>query len=167
MCRADGTPWIHSFAHGRTIYELKFDLSTARAIIEKASEPVEAFVRLALAADLDEIELEQLLREAAARAGAGIRALTAKLKAARQQQDKQRRQEERERALAARDDPRPLLPVPAMDAPWLPQVGAVLEVIMDASAVRQTRQDIDGTFARKRRYSVPNTHAFTASNQEE
>ena len=25
MRRADGIPWIHSFAHGRTIYELKLD----------------------------------------------------------------------------------------------------------------------------------------------
>ena len=30
MRRADGTPWIHSFAHGRTIYELKHD-ATSRA----------------------------------------------------------------------------------------------------------------------------------------
>ena len=25
MRRDDGTPWIHSFAHGRTVYELKYD----------------------------------------------------------------------------------------------------------------------------------------------
>src|SRR5262249_28570947 len=31
MLRADGTPWIHSFAHGRTIYELKYSGSTVRA----------------------------------------------------------------------------------------------------------------------------------------
>ena len=28
MRRADGTPWIHSFAHGRTIYELKLDATS-------------------------------------------------------------------------------------------------------------------------------------------
>jgi hypothetical protein len=31
MRRADGTPWIHSFAHGRTIYDLKLDAAAVRA----------------------------------------------------------------------------------------------------------------------------------------
>ena len=30
MRRSDGTPWIHSFAHGRTVYELKYDTSCDR-----------------------------------------------------------------------------------------------------------------------------------------
>src|SRR5712691_8212044 len=29
MRRTDGTPWIHSFAHGRTVYELRFDVRAA------------------------------------------------------------------------------------------------------------------------------------------
>ena len=29
MRRADGTPWINSFAHGRTVYELKYDFRAA------------------------------------------------------------------------------------------------------------------------------------------
>ena len=36
MRRPDGTPWIHSFAHGRTIYQLRFDASAVRAAIEQA-----------------------------------------------------------------------------------------------------------------------------------
>jgi hypothetical protein len=38
MRRADGTPWIHSFAHGRTIYELKFDAASVRKAMEKAAK---------------------------------------------------------------------------------------------------------------------------------
>jgi hypothetical protein len=39
MRRVDGTPWIHSFAHGRTVYTLQFD---ARAIaITMASAPAD------------------------------------------------------------------------------------------------------------------------------
>src|SRR6516162_1181557 len=34
--RADGTPWIHSFAHGRTIYELKHDAASVRKAMERA-----------------------------------------------------------------------------------------------------------------------------------
>ena len=35
MRRADGTPWIHSFAHGRTIYELKHDAASVRKAMER------------------------------------------------------------------------------------------------------------------------------------
>ena len=38
MRRADGTPWIHSFAHGRTIYELKHDAAAVREAMEKAAK---------------------------------------------------------------------------------------------------------------------------------
>ena len=166
MRRADGTPWIHSFAHGRTVYELKFDLAAARAIIEKAPNPAAAFVKLALTADLDEIELDQLLHEVAGRAGVGVRVLAAKLKAARQQRDKRQRQEDRERRLAERNDPRPSIPAPAMDAPWLPQAATIHEVVMEADGPRRPRQDIDDGFALKRKYSVPDTHAFTSQQEE-
>ena len=36
MRRADGTLWIHTFAHGRTIYELKLDAAAVRAAMERA-----------------------------------------------------------------------------------------------------------------------------------
>ena len=38
MRRADGTPWIHSFAHGRTIYELKLDAASVRKAMEAAAK---------------------------------------------------------------------------------------------------------------------------------
>ena len=38
MRRADGTPWIHSFAHGRTIYELKHDAASVRKAMEAAEK---------------------------------------------------------------------------------------------------------------------------------
>jgi hypothetical protein len=37
MRRADGSPWIHSFAHGRTIYDLKYDAHAVRAAVRDAS----------------------------------------------------------------------------------------------------------------------------------
>ena len=58
MRRADGTPWIHSFAHGRTIYELKHDATSVRKAMESAAKDkvVATLARLAVAADLDAIE---------------------------------------------------------------------------------------------------------------
>ena len=38
MRRADGTPWIHSFARGRTIYELKHDAASVRKAMEQAAK---------------------------------------------------------------------------------------------------------------------------------
>ena len=38
MRRADGTPWIHSFAHGRTIYALKLDVAGVRKALEAAAK---------------------------------------------------------------------------------------------------------------------------------
>ncbi len=35
MRRANGTPWIHSFAHGRTVYEIKLDWRAVRAAVER------------------------------------------------------------------------------------------------------------------------------------
>ena len=78
MRRADGTPWIHSFAHGRTIYELKHDAASVRKAMEQAAkeEVVATFARLAVGADLDAVELEelrQLAQEALRRRPAGDR----------------------------------------------------------------------------------------------
>ena len=36
MRSPDGTPWIHSFAHGRTVYQLRLDASAVRAAVEQA-----------------------------------------------------------------------------------------------------------------------------------
>ncbi len=33
MQRADGTLWIHSFAHGRTTYDLKYDADRLREVL--------------------------------------------------------------------------------------------------------------------------------------
>ena len=62
MRRADGTPWIHSFAHGRTIYELKHDAASVRKAMEQAAkdEVVATFALLAAGADLDAVELAEL-----------------------------------------------------------------------------------------------------------
>ena len=77
MRRADGTPWIHSFAHGRTIYELKHDAASVRKAMEEAAKDdvVATFARLAVDADLDAVELEELRQLAKKLSGVGLRAI--------------------------------------------------------------------------------------------
>ena len=94
MRRADGTPWIHSFAHGRTIYELKHDAASVRKAMEKAAkdEVVATFARLAAGADLDAVELAELRQLAKKLSGVGLRVIDAALKAAQQQAGRAERQ---------------------------------------------------------------------------
>jgi hypothetical protein len=48
MRRDDGSMWIHSFAHGRTVYELKLDAAALEAALrnEPASAAADAYLRL-------------------------------------------------------------------------------------------------------------------------
>jgi hypothetical protein len=106
----DGTPWINSFAHGRT------------------------------------------------------RIITAALIAAREEHTRQRAAEMRRRRLAERTDPRPQIDCPPPDAPWLTQMDIINEVISRSPMRKRLRRDVDGTVARKRRFAIPGTHAFSSSS---
>ena len=87
MLRDDGTPWIHSFAHGRTIYALKYDAAAVRKAMEAAAKAdvVKTFTSLAVIADLDAIETEELRQLAAKLSGVGLRVISGALKAAMKQ----------------------------------------------------------------------------------
>jgi hypothetical protein len=162
--RADGTPWIRSFAHGLTNYTLQYDARAVRAAIAKADNPIETVVKLALLADLDEVEIKQIIDELAKQTGSGVRAITAKLKSAKQEQARQRAQDRRDRQLAERNDPRPRVNRPTVDAPWMPEMWAIVEVLKLSERPRQPRRSFNGTGSLKRKCVVPNTHAFDNSN---
>jgi hypothetical protein len=159
--RGDGTPWIHSFAHGRTTYELRYDTSAVRARLGQASDPVQ----LLLAAYLDAVEEKELVHEIAQLLKVGVRAVEAKLKAARSEAAKKAARETRERRLAERADPRPRIPVPPGDAPWSPAVTSIDEVL--SSAAPPPPRDARGIVTRIRQRPVPGTHSFTSANEED
>ncbi len=167
MRRSDGAPWINSFAHGRTVYELKYDFRAVRAQIEQASDPVGTLVKLALTANLDEVEIKSLMDDVAKRSGTGIRPLTAKLKAARKQHAGQRAKENAERRLAERQDPRPQIPSPAADAPWLPMMDVLNAVLGESRDIRPPTRDIDNAAAQMRILQVADMHVFTSANEGE
>jgi hypothetical protein len=165
MRRSDGTPWIHSFAHGRTVYRLKHSAKTVRTAMEQVTDDVvvEWFVKLATGADLNDQEIEALRNETSKRSGIGKRTITTLLKAAQQQRADERKQQECERRLAERNDPRPQINVPNNDAPWLPVMDALNEVIGASTAVHPSARDIDGVAAFTGKIAVPETHAFTSA----
>ncbi|MGY4420787.1 hypothetical protein ACVWY2_003236 [Bradyrhizobium sp. JR6.1] len=119
------------------------------------------FVQLAAAADLDDLELEDLRNLAAERSGANKRTVSAMLKVAQKEYTAKHEEQERERRFANRIDPRPQIMKPALDAPWLPQMGVLNDVLGDSSAAKPPTRDIDGVIARVCKIAIPNTHAFT------
>ena len=168
MRRADGSMWIHSFAHGRTIYDLKLDAAAVRAILERTDKQAVAklFIELAMTADLDDGELEHLRNFAAEKSELGRRAINALFKAARTKKAAQRAQELRARQLAERLDPRPRIAVPDVDQDWLPQVAIINDVLGASSASEPPTRNIDGTVTRARKLSLPSLHAFARTEAE-
>ena len=158
MRRGDGSLWIHSFAHGRTIYDLKLDARAAKGAMEKATEPDKTFIELALSADLDEAEVEHLRNQASQRSGTGKRVLSDMLKKASKQKDARTQQEMRERHAAQRNDPRPMLSAPPLDAPWLPVMETINEVL--SRSARPPWRDMDGDLTQARLLQIPDMHAF-------
>jgi hypothetical protein len=156
MRRADGSPWVHSFAHGRTIYELKFDARAAQATLRNtaAADVAGAFVHLVLTADLDEAEIEELRNIAHERSGIGKRVLDAKLRRARQEHTARHEQEERERRAAQRQDPRPYLPAPLTDAERVPVMTAIDDVLGNQRRPEPPIRDAEGRPA-EARYRTP------------
>jgi hypothetical protein len=165
MLRDDGTPWIHSFAHGRTIYQLKHNAASVRAAIDKADEKDAAkiLIQMIANADFDIGDEERLRAYVAKRAGIGRRELNRLLKIAARERAAKSKQEKRERRARLRTDPRPQIPRPDEDAEWLPQMGAFNNVIGKSTAPHPASRDIDGRAAKTRKIAVPKTHAFITS----
>jgi hypothetical protein len=148
---------------------VKLDAATVRSVLENASkeEVVEIFLDLVLAADLNPVEIDALLRLAAEKSGAKLRPLTSMLKLAQAEQAKRRAEQAARRAREARakrrlerTDPRPLVPVPAYSDPWLPPTDTINAVLAKSPAAVPPARDIDGIATWARKLAVPKMHAF-------
>jgi hypothetical protein len=164
MIGDDGLPFIHSFAHGRSIYQLRYDVAAVRARLARATDMVAELVRLVGMAELTAVELLALVHETAESADTGVRAIQATLKAAAEERNARTRSRARERATAERTDPRPLLMRPEEDAEVLPVVEAINAV---ADASERVRRDVEGTITHARRMVIMRTHAFEDANEPE
>jgi hypothetical protein len=90
MIGDDGLPFINSFAHGGRVYRLRYDARTIARRIEAAEEKVETFVKMMIAADVDVVEEEKLIKAVKKLADVDIPAIKAKLKEARAEQNQRR-----------------------------------------------------------------------------
>ena len=148
MLDPDGTPWVHSFAHGRTIYKLRYDAASIEAAMREADPAAAAdvLVRMLLWADLPADDEQRLRDLAISVAGVKARPLGAKIKQARSEQAQQHAKAERDRATAtrARDDKRRRLPVPAPDAERLPVLEALDEILCAVDDPEPPMRDLEG-----------------------
>jgi hypothetical protein len=164
MRRADGSLWIHSFAHGRTIYELKLDYVAAEKAISDvdAKDAPNVYVRVALAADLTGAELEQLRNLVAQRAGVGKRTLDSMLKQARREAADAAAKRRREEQGAARQDPRPQASAPLPDAEWLPVMRILNEAHSSSKADEPPMRDREGDLAHVKTSEPTGLHLLTS-----
>jgi hypothetical protein len=145
MVRADGMPWIHSFAHGRSVYELKLDARAVENALKKApaAENAGLFVRLALIADLDAAEIEALQNTAHERSSTGKRTLAVMLKRARQERVEYQARAERQRRTTERQDPRAYLVAPLRDDERVPVIVSIDEVLCNARGLEPPMRDAE------------------------
>ncbi len=169
MRRADGTVWINSFAHGRTVYELRPDAHAVLTAMKAApaDEVIETFIRLALAADLAEGEIEELRDIAAKRSGISKRTILNTLKTAQERRAQQRKDEDHQRRLAQRHDTRPQIPAPAPDAPWVPEMNTLNEVLSRSAALEPPARNVDGVITQSRKRRIPGMHAYVHRRDDE
>ena len=127
------------------------------------NDVVATFVKLAVDADVDAVELEELRQLAKKLSGVGLRVIDSTLKAAQQKHNAQQAKETRHRQQAARRDPRPMIAAPFSDAPFLPVMDVLNDVVGKVIAAVPPLRDIDGVTTRVRKLPIPNMHAFTQS----
>jgi hypothetical protein len=166
MRRADGSLWIHSFAHGRTVYELRLDAAAVRKAVENATkeDAADVFVAGVLRAEIEPDELEALIRLVAEKTGIGLRPLAQKLKAARERQRKEREREQQDWKTAGQRDPRPRVRVPPPDAPWNEQMDVINDVLGASTAAEPPMRDAEGYVVTVRNRRIPGMHLLTAAS---
>jgi hypothetical protein len=168
MRRRDGTPWIHSFAHGRTVYELMLDAATVRTAISTADkgDVLSLLAELLVRAVVSPAEEEDLKAYARGRTGTAPREFARQFKKACEAKAEDARKEAHERRMAERTDPRPMLPVPARDAEWLPQMSILNGVLGKSRDRNPPARDIEGNLVRVRRIALKGMHAFVSANED-
>jgi hypothetical protein len=164
MLRPDSQVWINSFAHGRTVYELKFDAGAVRSAITKApkADAILVFLNWLRRSHLAPDDIADLKKHTAECSGVGVQAVNQAYKEARAEQRAERLKEEEQRRLANRHDPRPQLPVPENDDPWLPVMDAANDVLGASDMLEPPMRNIDGENNRKHTRTVPGMHSFVS-----
>ena len=162
-----GLPVIHSFAHGGTMYRLLYDARTIRERVKATTDKVNTLIALLLISDVDGVEEELLLKDVKAATGASLGVLRAKLGEARYEQEQKRKAAARKRRRIARNDQRVVMVRPPADAPLTEEMAKINAAITSVPLEHQLRRNLYGDAVKLRFQKVPNTHAFSAKDEDE
>ena len=169
MRRAAGDVRIHSFAHGRTVYELKHSTAAIEAILAATPDDqlAAAFVQMAAAGDLTGEDQQRLRDDVSQRTKINKRTLDQSMRELQKQQETLRRQEQRIQQAAERRDPRPRIIAPTCDAPWLPQMAVLNEVLGKCTQPRPPTRDFDEERARLKMRAARLMHLLSSNQDQE
>jgi hypothetical protein len=137
--------FIHSFAHGRSLYDLLHDVRTVRAAIEAADPKyvVDILSSLVPLAELEADELTSLIAAAAAKnEKIGVRAIGARLRVERKKRDQAAHKAAHDKASIA--DRRLSHPLPPPDGELSPIVNLVDETLAADPSEEPPMRDANG-----------------------
>ena len=156
----DGGLFIHSFAHGRSIYLLRHDARSAKAAIAEA--PVEGLIDYAVAlvamTDMEADELADFAATVAKKARIGVQAVKARIAKERRERDKAKRKT----ALASGGDGRLTRPRPEFDGELLPWTKFLDEVLASDQREEPPMRDASGNLVEVRVQEPWALHLLTA-----
>ena len=156
----DGGLLIHSFAHGRGLYQLRHDVRSAKAAI--AQIPPDAVVDYAIAilamTDLEVDELEDFARSVSKIANVGVRPLMARINKDRRDRESARRKA----AMASNADGRIIRPRPEPDGELLPTVTFLDQLLASDQREEPPMRDASGNLVEVRVREPWELHLLTA-----
>ena len=146
MQRPDGSLWIHSFAHGRTIYDLRYDTASLDRAIRAApkEEMVDTFLQLLSVASLapdEEIRLRDLVCDLA---GVKVRPLDLRIKRGKEERARKSAAAARQKQAAERTDPRPRRPAPSVEDERLPVLTDLDAILCQVPDAEPPMRDVEG-----------------------
>ena len=156
----DGGLFIHSFAHGRSLYRLRHDARSAKAAIVQA--PVDGLIDYAMAilamTEMEADELEDFVATVAKKADVGVRAVNARIAKERRERGKA----ERKTALGSGGDGRLTRPRPQPDGELLPTTKFLDEVLASDKREEPPMRDASGNLVEVRVQEPWKLHLLTA-----
>jgi hypothetical protein len=156
----DGGLFIHSFAHGRTLYRLRHDARSAKAAVAQA--PVDGLIDYAMAilatTEMEPDELKDFVTTVAKATGIGVRAVKARVA----KECRAREQAERKRAMASGEDGRLIRNRPKADEELLPTTKFLDEVLASDQREEPPMRDASGNLVEVRVQEPWKLHLLTA-----
>jgi hypothetical protein len=165
MLRDDGELFIHSFAHGRTVYTLVIDGEMLRAKIEAAPRgmAVDVLIENLFLAHVESDELYSLLEFVAERTGLGPKEINARIKNAREMHAK--KNAERRSATEPLDE-RVSVPAPAPNGEMTRVLEIIDNVLCGVGGDKPPMRDAYGNLCEIRERPVLGLHELMRDNAE-